>query len=316
MADGRPVANRALGMVMAPSVLAAAKRAQASLAEVDVQTTDRATRRGFGVVFRSDGYVLTTARVVDRARSLRARLADGSVHAAHLVGVDSDTDVAVVKVDGAQLEAPQFGSSAALQAGEMALAVAPANRRRRVSWATVCRVTGTHRRVRVDDSRYLLDMIQTDAPHTGSGMSGMALLDSTGSVVGIRNTMSTDGDGDTTMLATPIELARATGEELARDGTVRRAWLGIEGWDLDADDAKPLGVTGGAVVGAVVPDGPASKAGIQGRDVIVGIDGRAVDGMSALVVALRMHRPGDAVTLDVARDTTRQAVRVTLGERH
>jgi putative serine protease PepD len=70
------------------------------------------------------------------------------------------------------------------------------------------------------------------------------------------------------------------------------------------------------VVGAVVPDGPASKAGIQGRDVIVGIDGRAVDGMSALVVALRMHRPGDAVTLDVARDTTRQAVRVTLGERH
>jgi putative serine protease PepD len=302
------------GVTMAPTVLAAARRARASTVVIEARTEGRTTR-GLGLVFREGGYVLTSAHLVEGADSVLARAAGGSASAAKVIGVDREFDVAVVKADRVTAPAAIIGSAGGLRAGQMLVAVAPASGERRgTPWATVCTVTGVHRPVRMAQTRLLLDMIETDAPGRHDS-TGAALLDNTGAVVGLRNAAATAAIGWTTGMATPIDAARAAAEQLAGGGTVHKPWLGIEGTDVDEAVGNELGIKGGAVIGKVLPDSPASAAGFRERDVVVAVDGQAIETMSMLVVVLHLHRPGDSVTIDVLRGKERQAVKVVLSER-
>jgi putative serine protease PepD len=124
-----------------------------------------------------------------------------------------------------------------------------------------------------------------------------------------------DGAAGSFGFATPIEVARASAEQLLATGKVVPVWLGVEGSDLDGAAATELQVDGGAMVDKVKVDSPAERAGIAAKDVIVGVDGRPVSSLGMLAVAVRTHHPGDVVTLDVVRDHQHHGMRVTVAER-
>jgi S1-C subfamily serine protease len=161
----------------------------------------------------------------------------------------------------------------------------------------------------------LFDMIQTDAP-ISPGSSGGALLDGRGRVIGITTAIAVSDVGPEGLgFATPIDVARSVADELIATGRATHAWIGIEGTDLDGATALDLDLDGGAVVNSVRQATPAEAAGLAARDVIVALDGQPVLSMGALVAALRNHRPGDVVTIDVVRDHRRTTHTVTLAER-
>ncbi|HEX3621394.1 MAG TPA: trypsin-like peptidase domain-containing protein [Acidimicrobiales bacterium] len=271
---------------------------------------------GSGVVFRSDGEVLTNAHVVDGASSVTVVLSSGRELPGQVVGSDPDSDTAVVKIDGGPFPFAELGTAADLKVGQQAIAMGSPLGLSGGPSVTVGVVSALHRSVATRNStRVLMDMVQTDAP-IAPGSSGGALVDSGGRVIGITTAVAvsdtgTDGFG----FATPIDVARSSAEQLVATGRVANAWLGVEGSDLDAPSALDLSVAGGARVDRVVVDSPAEHAGVAARDVIVGVDGRAVMSVGMLVVAVRGHRPGDVVTLDVMRDHEHRAMKATVVER-
>jgi len=158
-------------------------------------------------------------------------------------------------------------------------------------------------------------MIQTDAP-IYPGSSGGALLDGTGKVIGITTAVAAgSGAADGLGVATPIETAQLVGDQLIANGRFTHVWLGIEGSDVDGSTAALFGIDGGALVDKVTPGGPAERAGLAVRDIIVGIEDKVIASMGALVVNLRGRPPGEVVVLDVLRDSTRRELSVTLAER-
>lgn len=273
---------------------------KAKPAVVEVQLDKNEQPEGSGVVFRSDGHILTSARVVGDAPSVRVVLADGDALDATVVGRDPDTDLAVLKVERTGMTTAALGSVAGLKVGHMAIVVG--------SSLALGVVSALGREVAVPSGPLLLDMIQTDAPVAPSS-SGGALVDAAGGVIGI--TTAVDGVG----YATPIDLARDVADQIVANGIVVHSWLGVEGGDLEADDARDLGVDGGAVVRRVREGSPAAAAGLVPRDVIVAVDGATVQSMSALKVAVRGRRPGQAVDLRFLRGGQEQRVVATLAPR-
>lgn len=274
------------------------------------------TGGGSGVMVRSDGEVLTNAHVVDGAGAVTVVLAGGREVAGWVVGTDRDTDTAVVKVDGGPYPVAELGNAADLKVGQPAIAVgAPAGGASGPA-VTVGVIEALHRTMRTGvGSTVLLDMVQTDAP-IAPASSGGALLDGAGRVVGIATAApAPDGTAGGFGFATPIDMAKAAAEQLMTLGTVVPVWLGVEVSDLEGAAASDLQLEGGAVVDKVRSDSPAERAGLTARDVIVGMDGHPVTSLGMLVGAVRTHRPGDVVTVDVMRDRQHRAVKVTVGER-
>jgi S1-C subfamily serine protease len=230
-----------------------------------------------------------------------------------VVGSDPDTDTAVVKVDGGPYPVAELGSAAELKVGQPAIAIGSPLALKGGPSVTPGVISALHRSVRTGNgATVLMDMVQTDAP-IAPGSSGGALLDGAGRVIGITTAM--DGAAGSFGFATPIEVARASAEQLLATGKVVPVWLGVEGSDLDGAAATELQVDGGAMVDKVKVDSPAERAGIAAKDVIVGVDGRPVSSLGMLAVAVRTHHPGDVVTLDVVRDHQHHGMRVTVAER-
>lgn len=271
---------------------------------------------GSGVVFRSDGHVLTNHHVVDGARRITLVMADGEEVAARLIGSDADTDIAVVKVDKAGLASAPLGSAADLRVGQLAVAIGSPLGLAGGPSVSVGVVSALGREIEAGgQGPPLLDMIQTDAP-IAPGSSGGALVDGTGAVVGVTTAIAVSAVGAEGLgFATPIDIARDVAEQIIAGGRAVHVWLGIEGEDVDAALAKEIGVTGGAMIRNVSPDSPAARAGIARRDVIVSVDGRVVRSMGALKVQLRTHRPGDEVTLALHRGKEARSLKVKLAER-
>jgi S1-C subfamily serine protease len=283
-----------------------AERARAAIVQLRVHEGDVAAV-GSGVIFRTDGHVLTSAHLVHGATSLRALLASGREVAATLVGSDPDTDTAVIKLEGGPFPVATLGSAMDLHVGQTAVAIG--------SSVTVGVISALHREVRpVGRDPTLLDMIQTDAG-ISPGSSGGALLDGDGAVVGITSAVVTDDPAGSQGFATAIDTARSVADELIRTGRVAHPWLGIEGTDVHGSVAAELGVEGGAMVAQVKEGSPAESGGLDPRDVIVGVNGRTVQSMGELVMFLRALGPGAIANLDVVRDGRHRSVAVLLAER-
>jgi S1-C subfamily serine protease len=250
---------------------------------------------GSGVMFRSDGYVLTSADGLAGITSLTAVLADGRRVAGRVIGSDAESGVAVVKLSGTGYNVATLGSTAGLSAGAPVLAVSAASTMTGESSVTQGSVGAVARTVAVAVGRQRVGMIETDAATVPISWGG-ALLDSDGVVVGITAPAQLDSG---VFYAAPIELAYAVANQLIDTGHVTSVWLGIAGRDLDPASAKALGVAGGAVVENVGDPSPAATCGIQVGDVITAIDGRIVSSMGALMVVLRTHSPGQRVLLQV-----------------
>jgi S1-C subfamily serine protease len=295
-------------------VVAIAEAVSPAIARVEVSGEQRST--GSGVLFRDDGHLLTNAHVVEGGGSITVVLADGSEHRGRLVGSDSLTDIAVVAVEGDEpYPVAELGTAAKLQVGQSAVAIGSPLGLIGSASVTTGVVSALGRRVPSPDGPPLLDMIQTDAA-IAPGSSGGALLDRSGTVIGITTAIAVSNEGaDGFGFATPIDIARAVAEDIIATGRATHVWLGIEGRDLDAASARDAGVDGGAVVESVVEGGPARRAGMAPGDVIVTFSGESLPSMSALVIALRERDPGEVVDLEVLRDGERITISVELGTR-
>lgn len=283
--------------------------------EVEVNGAER-TVRGAGVMFRSDGHVLTNHHVVDGATRIVVVMGDDRRADATLVGADAWSDIAVVKVDdGLTVPVAPMGSAAGLAVGQDVMVIGGAAGPDGRPEATLAEVAALGRQLDRDGAPALLDMIQTNAP-VAAASSGGALVDGTGAVVGITTALVPTGEPAAgSGFATPIDWARAVAEQLLATGRVVRVWMGVEGGGLDATTARTLGVGGGLMVDQVHDDSPAGTAGLVADDVITAVDDAPVASMGALRLLLRVHHPGDVVTLTVMRGATALSVKVRLAER-
>jgi S1-C subfamily serine protease len=257
---------------------------------------------GSGVIFRSDGMMLTAHHVVDGASAVRVVLDDGRSVMARLVGGDADTDIALLDLDGDSFPVAELASGGVV--GEPAITIG-ASRTTGTSVSPLVRSTmvsalGQEAAI---EGRKLVDMIRTDSA-MAAGCSGGALVDRTGRVIAIAASNVSTADGETIGYATPIAVATAVAEQLMATGRVVRGWLGVDGASRN-----------GAYVHGVRSGSPAAAAGIVAGDVITAIDGVGVATMSALVARLRATKPGDTVRLSVVRGASTFEVRATLSDR-
>jgi S1-C subfamily serine protease len=292
------------------------------------------TASGSGFVIDDEGHILTNAHVVAGARSIEVKLGEEEDPVeAELVGRDTSTDVAVLEVDPdqAELHPVTLGSSSELQVGDPVVAIGnPFGLERTVTTGIV---SALQRQIEAPNGFTISDVIQTDAA-INPGNSGGALLDQSGAVIGINSQIATAGGGGSVGVgfAVPIDTARDVANQILDTGGVEHAFLGISGTDITPEvaDALNLRVDEGALVGRVVPGGPADEAGIRGGEqevavggqqllaggeVITAVDGEPVSGMDDVIAAVNTKQAGDEVTLQVQRDGETHDVTAELGER-
>ena len=273
----------------------------------------RATSLGSGVIVASEGFVLTNHHVIEGADDIQLVLADGRRIQARVRGTDPESDLAVLKADGKDLPAITFGTLDAVQVGDVVLAIGnPFGFGNTVTMGIVSATGRNHLGI----NRFE-DFIQTDAA-INPGNSGGALVDIAGNLIGINSTIYSQSGGSLGIgFAIPVSLARTVLEQIIRDGEVTRGWLGIEPQDLTPEIAQALAVEngGGVLIRGIVRGGPADRAGILPRDVVLEIDGKPTRDTAALLARIAELAPGAPVKVKVWRERKAVDVDVTVGRR-
>jgi len=269
---------------------------------VQIETT---TGLGSGVIYRSDGYIITAAHVVSGVERVTVRLADGTALDGQVLGADDNSDVAVVKVEQTGLPAAPIADSDEVQTGQMAIAIgSPWGLDGSVSSGVISSV----QRTITGSSGIPRTMIQTDTP-INPGSSGGALADRQGRVVGINDAIySASGGSDGVGFAIPINTAVSVADRLIAGEEIRTAFLGVTGTDTTSGRA-------GALVSGITAGSPADEAGLRVGDLITGYNGQPVESFTDLAAVVRGSQPGDRVTLTVQRGADEITVEATLGER-
>jgi serine protease Do len=263
---------------------------------------------GSGFIYTADGYIITNNHVVADADQVSITLSDGRTFKAKVVGTDSTTDVAVVKIDAKGLPTIPIGSDEGARIGDWVLAVGNPLGLDFTVTAGIISAKGRGAEIRLPNagSFTISDFIQTDAA-INPGNSGGPLVNLRGEVIGLNSAIaSATGYYSGYGFAIPVSLVRSVSEDLIRDGRVDPEDAGINGL------AKVAGVK---VAGFNPPDGgPAKAAGIEVGDIIVSVDGRPVDRVSSLQRVVRLRRVGDVVPVEVRRFGTKKEFRVKLVE--
>jgi S1-C subfamily serine protease len=272
--------------------------AGASVVAVRVTTRDATTTDGSGVAVGGDR-IVTSAALVGDAASASVTTDHGRVVAAKVVGSDPESDVALLQVDGVRVPPADMGSSDDLAVGTWVLAVGAAGGEDR--WASQGVVSGVNQLVTLAFGTMMPGVLATDVD-TPSRSGGGVLLDEDGSVVAI---LSRAAPGR----AVPIEAVREVADQLAANGRVRHAWLGIDA----VDAASRAG--GGAIVQGIADGGPGQAAELHIGDVITSIGEERVADFADLVAAVAHRRPGDPVEVTVFRGDRRLRLDATLAER-
>ena len=290
--------------------------AQALAPSVANLRVSRRSRRGpagggSGVVITPDGFLLTSAHVVDGARpSVQASFTDGSEVEVRVVGRDPLSDLAVLRADAARLQPAELGDAAELRVGQLVVAIGNPHGFAGSVTAGVVSALGRSLPARSGGAaRMIDDVIQTDAA-LNPGNSGGALVDGRGRVVGINTAVAGVGLG----LAVPVNATtRQIVSALMRDGRVRRAWIGVAGGarPLPPRTAALLGRDRAVEVVEVVAESPAHVAGLRGEDLIVGVDGAPVRGIDDLQRLLTAERIGTACELEIVREGDVRRVSLT-----
>jgi S1-C subfamily serine protease len=268
---------------------------------------------GSGVIVAPDGYALTNAHVVDGAREVAVTLHTGAELTAAVVGIDSATDLAVIRILGSGLPAAELAETESLRVGQLVIAIGdPLGFH---STVTTGVVSALGRSLSARDGRLIENVIQTDAA-LNPGNSGGPLVDTHAKVVGINTAIIPTAQG--ICFAIPAATARMVAGMLIRDGRVRRAYLGIGGAasPIGRQLANELGITNtsGIRVLEVVAAGPAQRAGLQPSDLIVSLDGAPVATLSDLQRNLGADRIGRSVEVVYVRFGELRRTTVTAAE--
>ena len=272
---------------------------------------------GSGVIISSDGYILTCAHVVDGASAITVTIGDKD-YTATLVGEDTTSDIAVIKIDADGLTPATVGNSDGLKVGQSVMAVGnPLGELG--GTVTGGMISALNRSVTIQGSSSVntMSLIQMDAS-VSPGNSGGGLFNMNGELVGIVNAKSSSSDAEGLGFAIPINDAIKVAQELLENGYVTgRPYLGITYLAVtDAQTASQLGVNAyGVYVVEVVKGGPAEKAGLQAGDRIVSVDGTEIASKDDLGTLMQKHAAGDTLSITIARDGQMQTVNVTLGEK-
>jgi putative serine protease PepD len=305
-------ATAALPSTVPGSIADIAAKVQPSVVQLNV-TSSSSGGTGSGFVISSDGYIITNDHVAGVAAdggTIEVVFSDGSKAPGTLVGANPGYDIAVVKVDKANLPAVTLGSSEGLQVGDAVIAVgSPLGLSGTVTTGIV---SALDRPVTAggEGSTAFIDAIQTDAA-INPGNSGGPLLDGTGKVIGVNSAIASlgaDASGQTGSIglgfAIPIDTVKRIADEIVKTGTSSTPVIGVQ---LDMTFEGP-----GGKVADVTAGSPAETAGLQAGDVVTAVDGKAVADSTELIVAIRKHAPGDTVTLTVERGGQSSDIPLTL----
>jgi serine protease Do len=311
---------------VAPAVVEIVSTGYGPLAPERDGTLARQRATGSGVLLTADGFIVTNAHVVTEARSITVILAvpragrpmqsilkpSGRPMHARVIGLDSETDLAVLKIDGHDLPFLELGDSDDIRQGQLVLALgSPLGLENSVTMGVV---SGVARQLRPEDR---MVYVQTDAP-INPGNSGGPLLDMDGRVIGINTLIfSQSGGAEGIGFAAPSNIVRYVFEEIRSTGTVRRGHIGALAQTITPVLAEALGLAQdwGVILGDVAPDGPADRAGLEPGDVVVTLDGKPMENGRQFDVNLYRRRVGDVVRLDVARAGLRRTVQVEVVQR-
>jgi serine protease Do len=275
------------------------------------QNLPRQHGQGSGVIVTKDGYILTNNHVVDEADEVKVVLLDGREFTGKVVGKDPKTDVAVLKVDGKDLPFIEMADSDKIEVGDIVLAIG--NPFGIGQTVTMGMISATGRATLGLDYE---DFIQTDAA-INPGNSGGALVDADGRLIGINTAiLSRSGGNQGIGFAIPTSLARDVMESLVADGKVTRGYLGVMIQDVTPSLAKEFNLKDqkGALIGDVVPKGPAEKAGLKSGDVVLEFNGKPVRDSRQLKLQVARVKPGESVPLKVLRQGSAKTIQVTVNE--
>jgi serine protease DegQ len=273
----------------------------------------RATSLGSGVIVAREGYVITNHHVVAGADEIQLVLADGRRIGAKVRGSDPETDLAVLKADATDLPAITLGDPAAVQVGDVVLAIGnPFGFGNTVTLGIVSALG----RSRLGVNNYE-DFIQTDAA-INPGNSGGALIDISGRLIGINSTIYSRSGGSLGIgFAIPVSLARDVLAQIIEKGEVTRGWFGIEPQDVDDEIARVLSLprAEGVMIRGVQRGGPADRAGLQVGDVVIEVQGQATRDVPALLARIAELPPGSGASVKVLRDAKPVTLEVAVGKR-
>ena len=272
---------------------------------------DTSTGTGSGIILDSSGRVATNAHVVNSARTVEIRLADGTRAEVTVLGSDPNVDIAIVQIDGDVLfEEANFALSETVQVGQLAVAIgSPFGLEQSVTAGIVSAVNRAvpHANV-IDGSPTIVGMIQTDAP-INPGNSGGALADRQGRVVGMNTSIRTDGivSGNLGVgFAIPSDTILLVADRIVNGESLDVGFLGVSG-------QNPALGRAGALIVDVVEDSPAWDGGLMPGDLVVSVDGFPILGMSELAAKIRISSPGTEVEIGVIRNGEEAFFKVILG---
>jgi serine protease Do len=268
---------------------------------------------GSGFIVSADGYILTNNHVVAKADKINVTLPDKREFKGKVIGTDPQTDVAVIKIEGEDFPTVTLGDSDPIEVGDWAVAIGNPYG---LSYTVTAGIISAKGRANVGIVPYE-DFIQTDAA-INPGNSGGPLVNIEGEVVGINTAIfSRSGGYQGIGFAIPINMAKNIMDSLITKGKVVRGWLGVMIQPVTQDMAKSFNLeeATGALVGDVLKDGPAEKAGIKHGDVIISFDGQSIDGPNTLRNIVAQTEVGKNVSVVIIRDGKEQTINVTVGER-
>ena len=328
-----PTANKISATDYSNTSIAVANKVLPSIVGISIDYTvnsmfgqsSTAKASGSGIIISEDGYILTNNHVINssssnnnsyyqitEANNLKVTLYnDDTEYDAKVIGSDSQTDLAVIKIEKTGLTAAELGDSSAVQVGEFAMAVGnPLGLQSSISCGIV---SAKDREVTDTDTKTTYHVIQTDAA-INSGNSGGALVNADGKVIGI-NTLKLSGTGvEGIGFAIPINSTIDVYKELISKGKISRPFIGITGIDLDEATAKKNNLVEGIYVKSIENFSAAEKAGVKVGDVIIEADGSSVKNMDELNTIKNKHSVGDKLKIKVNRDGKEKELTLTLQE--
>ncbi len=285
-------------------VVPIAKKVSPSIVAISLKTRTRdyfgrileGQGTGSGIIIDNQGHIVTNNHVVEGAQDITVILNNGKELQATLVGGDSQTDLAVIKVDPANLTIAELGDSSTLEVGELAIAIGSPMGTEYAGSVTAGIISGLNRKVSVGDNS--IKLIQTDAA-INPGNSGGALVNSEGKVIGINTIKFAETTVEGMGFAIPINEAKPIIQEIISKKKIARPYLGIQGINITKEDAEEYKVPQGIYVNDVVAYSGAERAGIKKGDIITKLDGKKVVTIEEIIAAIKKHKVGDIVQVEL-----------------
>jgi len=269
---------------------------------------------GSGVIVSPDGYILTNHHVVEAADQIEVALADGRKAKAHVIGSDPETDIAVIKIElPGNLPAITFGHPEQAQVGDMVLAIGnPFGVGQTVTMGIISALKRDHLGLNTFES-----FIQTDAA-INPGNSGGALVDTNGSLIGINSAIYSPNGGSLGIgFAIPANTAKSTMEQIIKQGSVTRGWIGAAVQELTPELAESfkLGDIKGVLITETIRNSPAEQAGVRRGDILIAIDEKPIESWSAMLETVANLPPGKIVIVKLMRDGGAISLKLKIGKR-